>query len=83
MKRRTAFARPSRFRRFSPLHAEMTAQEAEAPAPGGTGAGGSQSESYYRYYATFPGTPGATAASAAAGAEKQCTSTLKGQWTPN
>jgi hypothetical protein len=39
---------------------------------------GTSTESYYRYYAAFPGTP-----SAAAAAEKQCVGTLKADWTPN
>ena len=40
-------------------------------------------ESYYRYYANFPGVGMTTPASAAVGGEKQCTGTLKGEWSPN
>jgi len=43
----------------------------------------SSTESYYRYYASFPGTGTTTPSSAAAAAEKQCTGTLKGEWAPN
>lgn len=44
---------------------------------------GTSTESYYRYYANFPGGGTATPTSAAAAGEKQCTGTLKGGWTPN
>lgn len=40
-------------------------------------------ESYYRYYASFPGTGTTTPSSAAAAAEKQCAGSLKGEWAPN
>jgi hypothetical protein len=42
---------------------------------------GQNSESYYRYYASFPGSGITPAGGAAAEAERQCTLSLKGEWT--
>ncbi len=42
---------------------------------------GQNTESYYRYYTGFPGSGVTPAGGAAAEAERQCTRSLKGEWT--